>query len=88
MTSMSGQAVVTGEYAGADSTIVLFLNDYVDIVKKSEKWWYVSTGKAKGYFPAVCLRELSLSEVSPLPHGWRRTTSSDNRKSLYRQEII
>lgn len=75
---MSGRAVVVGEYAGADGTIHLRIDDKVDIIKKSDKWWYVGDGQTKGYFPAICLRELDLSELPPLPTGWSRNVSSDN----------
>jgi hypothetical protein len=36
-TSNTGRAVVVGEYAGADSTIVLRLDERVDVLKKSGK---------------------------------------------------
>lgn len=75
----TGRAVVVGEYAGADSTIILAIDQRVDIIKKSEKWWYVSDGAVKGYFPALCLRELHPDEVPPLPQGWNKNISSDGR---------
>ena len=76
----TGRAVVVGEYSGADSTILLNLDQRVDILKKSDKWWYVSDGTVKGYFPAICLRELDPSELPALPKGWHRNVSSDNSK--------
>ena len=78
----TGRAVVVGEYSGADSTIILNIDQRVDIVKKSEKWWYVSDGSVKGYYPAICLRELDPCELPALPDGWNKTTSSDGRKYL------
>ncbi len=86
MATKSGR-VILAYNSEASTALSLPLGVTVEILSESNPdWWYVSCNGQMGYFPAKCL-EVEENE-EPLPSGWAKHTSPDNRKILRERRIF
>lgn len=76
----SSVAVVTHNYEStSQNALSLSAGLTVDVLSKgNSEWWYIEYNGRKGYFPATCLK-LSPPDP-PLPTGWKKYITPDQRK--------